>query len=123
MTTTRTTETDLSRFYALFPQPALARDLFNIVEGHRVDSAIRRAYPGIRRDMDMIQGASADRRPDLATLSDAQAVVESLLQHSLGLSPDRSELAPATQEVILRAVALLADVEGEDARVGDAADL
>jgi nitric oxide reductase NorD protein len=123
MTTTRTTETDLSRFYALFPQPALARDLFNIVEGHRVDSAIRRAYPGIRRDMDMIQGASADRRPDLATLSDAQAVVESLLQHSLGLSPDRSELAPATQEVILRAVALLADVEVEGARVGDAADL
>ncbi len=123
MTTTRTTETDLSRFYALFPQPALARDLFTIVEGHRVDSAIRRAYPGIRRDMDMIQGASADRRPDLATLSDAQAVVESLLQHSLGLSPDRSELAPATQEVILRAVALLADMEVEGARVGDAADL
>ena len=31
-------DTDLSRFYALFPQPALARDLFNIVEAHRVDT-------------------------------------------------------------------------------------
>ena len=51
MTTLRPLETDLTRFYALFPQPALARDLFNIVESHRVDARIRRAYPGIRRDM------------------------------------------------------------------------
>ena len=38
--------------------------------------------------MAMIQGASAERRPDLATLSDAQAVVEGLLQHSLGMASD-----------------------------------
>ena len=63
VTTLRPLETDLTRFYALFPQPALARDLFNIVEGHRVDAAIRRAYPGIRRDMALIQAASAERRP------------------------------------------------------------
>ena len=31
------------------------------MEGHRVDSAIRRAYPGIRRDMAKIQAASAER--------------------------------------------------------------
>ena len=123
MSTLRPTETDLTRFYEIFPQPALARDLFTIVEGHRVDSAIRRAYPGIRRDMALIQGASAERRPQLATLSDAQAVVEALLQHTLGLSPDRSELAPVTQTLIVRAVQMMDAVEGEDARVGDAATL
>jgi nitric oxide reductase activation protein len=123
VSTLRPTVTDLSRFYALFPQPALVRDLFNIVEGHRVDSAIRRAYPGIRRDMAMIQGASAERRPELATLSDAQAVVEALLQHTLGLSPDRSELAPVTQTVILQAIEMLAAVDHAEARVGDAANL
>ena len=104
MTTTRPHDTDLTRFYAIFPQPALARDLFNIVEGHRVDSAIRRAYPGIRRDMAKIQAASAERRPDLATLSDAQAVVEALLQHTLSLTPDLSDVAPATQALIGEAV-------------------
>jgi len=88
-----------------------------------VDSAIRRAYPGIRRDMALIQGASAERRPKLATLSDAQAVVEALLQHTLGLSPDRSELAPVTQTIIVRAVQMMDVVEGEGARVGDAATL
>lgn len=73
--------------------------------------------------MALIQGASADRRPGLATLSDAQAVVEALLQHSLGLEPDRSELAPVTQRVIVEAIALLVTVEQEDTNVGDAATL
>ena len=123
MTTRPATETDLTRFYELFPQPGLARDLFNIVEGHRVDAAIRRAYPGIRRDMALIQAASAERRPELATLSDSQAVVEALLQHTLGLTPDRSEVAEATQHLIVQAVTMLAAVEEEDARVGDAAAL
>jgi nitric oxide reductase activation protein len=114
-------ETDLTRFYAIFPQPALARDLFNIVEGHRVDTAIRRAYPGIRRDMAKIQAASAERRPDMATLSDAQAVVEALLQHTLGLTPDLADVAPATQALIAEAVAMLDAVAGEGATVGDSA--
>lgn len=123
MTTLRPVETDLTRFYALFPQPALARDLFNIVEGHRIDSSLRRAYPGIRRDMELVRVASADRRPALVTLSDAQAVVEALLQHTLGLAPDRSELAVATQALIELAVGLLDRVEVAEARVGDAASL
>ena len=82
-----------------------------------MDSAIRRAYPGIRRDMALIQSASAERRPDASpTLSDAQAVVESLLQHTLGLRPDLSDLSPATQALIGRAVALLGAIEHTRAR-------
>ena len=42
--------------------------------------------------MAKIQAASAERRPDLATLSDAQAVVEALLQHTLGLTPDLADV-------------------------------
>lgn len=121
MTTLRPTETDLTRFYALFPQPALARDLFNVIEGHRIDSAIRRAYPGIRRDMEAIQAATAGRRPELAGLPDSQAVVEALLQHSLGATPDDDDVAPATRALIAQAVSLMAAVEEPAARVGDAA--
>lgn len=107
----------------MFPQPGLARDLFNIVEGHRVDAAICRAYPGIRRDMALVQGASAERRPDLATLSDAQAVIEALLQHTLGMTSDLSGLASATQALIGESIAMLVAIEVEGARVGDAAAL
>jgi nitric oxide reductase NorD protein len=73
--------------------------------------------------MALIQAASAERRPELASLSDPQAVVEALLQHTLGLTPDRDGVAEATQAVMSRAVAMLADVEEPGARVGDAAAL
>ena len=51
MSTLRRTETDLTRFYGMFPQPDLARDLFNLIEGHRIDTRMRTAYPGIRHDL------------------------------------------------------------------------
>lgn len=121
MTTLQPTETDLTRFYSLFPQPALARDLFNIVEGHRIDSAIRRAYPGIRRDMEAIQAASVDRRPDLAGLPESQAVAEALLQHTLGTAPDDTMLPEATRALIARAIGLLDEMSAADTRVADAA--
>lgn len=123
MTTLQPTETDLTRFYALFPQPALARDLFNIIEGHRIDSAIRRAYPGIRRDMDAIQSASAERRPDLASMPESQAVAEALLQHTLGIEPDTSALPDASRRLIAEAIALLDEMTAPDADVAGAAAL
>lgn len=102
MTTLRRTDTDLTRFYGMFPQPDLARDLFNLLEGHRIDTRMRVAYPGIRRDMDAIHQMSAERRPVLATLPDAQAVVEALLQRTIGMTPALEDLAPFTRDLVNR---------------------
>ena len=122
MTTLRPPETDLTRFYALFPQPALARDLFTVVESHRVDGRIRRAYPGIRRDMAVIRAATLERRPDPAALPDAQAVVEVLLQHSLGAEGTLgADLAPALRPVAAAARQTMDAVLAEDAQVADSA--
>ena len=122
MTTLRPPETDLTRFYALFPQPALARDLFTVVESHRVDGRIRRAYPGIRRDMAVIRAATLERRPDPAALPDAQAVVEVLLQHSLGAEGALgADLAPALRPVAAAARQTMDAVLAEDAQVADSA--
>jgi len=73
--------------------------------------------------MAVVQGASAERRPDLATLSDAQAVVEALLQHTLGMTSDLSGLASATQALIGESIAMLMTIQVVGARVGDAATL
>jgi len=123
MTTLRRDETDLTRFYGLFPQPELARDLFNLVEGHRIDTRIRQAYPGIRRDMDAIHAMSADQRPELATLPEAQAIVEAMLQHIIGMQPDTSRLAANTQAVVGEAIALVDGFPAETAGVADTARL
>jgi nitric oxide reductase NorD protein len=121
MTTLQARETDLSRFYALFPQPALARDLFNVVESHRIDGLIRRAYPGIRRDMDLIRQATVERRPDPAGLPDAQAVVELLLRHTLGMDADLADVPPALRDPARTALGLMDEVLAEGAGVADAA--
>ena len=42
MVATRESENStLTAFYELFPSPALARDLFNLVESYRIDARIR----------------------------------------------------------------------------------
>ena len=119
----QTPESELSRFYAMFPYPALARDLFNIVEGHRIDHRLRAAYPGIRRDMDTIRAITAEQRPELAGLPEVRAIVEALLQHTMGIAPQVDELSPATRQLITRACELVERVADEDASVHESAAL
>jgi nitric oxide reductase NorD protein len=121
VTTVAQTDSELTRFYALFPYPDLARDLFNIVEGHRIDHRLRAAYPGIRRDMDGIRASMEDERPGLEALPEAAAVVEALLQRALGRDTDLSQLAPSLAALIERTFLLLEDVAREEAGVDDAA--
>lgn len=123
MSTRLPPDTELSRFYGLFPQQGLARDLFNIVEGHRVDELLRRAYPGIQRDMEMVRAATVAGRPEIASLPDAQAVVEVLLQATLGIEPDLTDVPPVTQRVIDQARALIGQVEDEGVGVTRSAEV
>jgi nitric oxide reductase NorD protein len=118
---TRPVESDLAQFYALFPQPELAKDLFNLVEGYRIDTRVRSSYPGIRRDMDNIQSLTSGRRPELGALPDTQAIVEALLQHMLGLTPELDLVASHTQSVIGDAIALVDTFPALTAEVADTA--
>lgn len=122
-TAIRTEQSDLTRFYALFPSPGLARDLFNVVEGYRVDLMIRKAYPGIRRDMEMIRAASVERRPELVSLADAQVVVEVLLQRGMGVEPDLADVAPRVRTLAETAAELLVARIGDESTVADSARL
>jgi len=122
MVATRESENStLTAFYELFPSPALARDLFNLVESYRIDARIRAEYPGIRRDMDFVYAASSDDRPVLATLPDPQAVVESLLRVVIGQEPTLDDLAPRTRDLIGSARAILQELPLETATVADTA--
>ena len=122
-TRTREVETDLTRFYALFPQPYLARDLFNIVEGHRIDQLIRVRYPGIRRDMDATHAFAAGQRPDLGHVDDTQVVVEALLQRVLGVDVALDGVHPQLADPVRAALAMLDAFPAADASVNDSARL
>ena len=121
MATRESEHSTLTAFYELFPSPALARDLFNLVESYRVDARIRAAYPGIKRDMDFVYAASGDDRPVLATLPDPQAVVEALLLVVIGQEPNVDDLAPRTRDLIASARGVLDTLPRETASVADSA--
>ncbi len=124
MTTQQAVESDLGRFYALFPNPALAHDLFNVVEGHRIDQCLQRVYPGIRRDMAAIAPATLENRDGLQPgMTEAQAVVEGLVIHSLGGEPNVADVPDAVADMVREAITMLAPLTDPDASVTTSAEL
>ena len=122
MSTNLSPPNELARFYALFPVPHLAQDLFNVVEGYRVDSRLRSAYPGLARDMSPIRAATLERRPALTDLPEIPGIVEALVQHALGATVALDALPPAARDTAQVAIDLLTHVDRDDASVADAAD-
>lgn len=74
---------DAETYFALFPDPALARRLWEIVEDSRIDARLRNAYPGARREMDRLIAQEIAARPNLSELPVRTALMESLTQISM----------------------------------------
>jgi nitric oxide reductase NorD protein len=88
------------RFFAWFPHAELARRLFTILEDARVDAYLARRYKGIRQDLALIMRRSLQQRPALQGMPLRQALLEGLLQTSLGGTP--SEVLPAVLRLLLQ---------------------
>ena len=74
-------------FFAAFAEPDLARSLFAIFEDTRVDAWIASHYKGIRADLGRLMRHSRRQRPRLHGMPLRQALLEGLLQLSLGADP------------------------------------
>jgi hypothetical protein len=118
-------ESDLTRFYGLFPSPALARDIFNIVEGQRIETLIRAAYPGIRREMDLIEAQTLERREEMGQrvedLPEVGQVIDALMVSTMSGEPPFDAMSPHVREAAEGSIALLARALEEGASVGDTA--
>ena len=121
--TTRAPQSELARFYALFPYPKLAMDLFTIVEGYRVDALLRTSYPGICKDMQLVSEATLERRAPLSELPEIPSMVEALVRHALGAALDPDELAPQAREQVAEAITLLEEVAAPERTVADSAQI
>ncbi len=103
-----------TRFFTRFPLQILARDIFAVAEGYRVDSRILAGYPGLGPCYERIQHSSLGERPALATLPPREAIVETIVRASLG---EEAAHAGVTAE----AVRLLRDLRHPEATVEAAA--
>ena len=107
-------------FFAVFPQPDLARSLFTILEDARIDAALLRRYKGIRHDLALLMAHSLRQRPPLQGLPLRQALLEGLLQRTLG--KEMTEDVPALlRPLLLRLWQRLTPLEAPTATVYDTA--
>ena len=97
---------DLERFFATWPRPALLRRIFTTLEDLRIDSAMRRRYPGARADLDRVLAHALATRPTVDPRRRPAALIEGLVQYSLGAA---------------RAALVAAEGSGRLARMLDAA--
>jgi len=78
---------DLSRFLALFPDPALAGDLFRVLENMRVERWMAQALPGLFRRLEALKGKLALKRKPISALSPRNQLMEALVHWSLTGEP------------------------------------
>ena len=72
---------DLENFYALFPEPALAKDLITILEDYRINSRLKAEYPVLGVQISEMDVHTVSKRPSLDELAnDKQRAVELIAQ-------------------------------------------
>lgn len=118
----RPDELEQERLLRAFPNSAIARDLFTVLENLRIEARVRREYPGVARDMDALAADHAagwrEERPDPAGLAPAEQAVEWLARRALGL-PEPTLSDAAALQAARRAAPALARVQADGASVID----
>ena len=107
-------------FFTAFADPDLARSLFAIFEDTRVDAWIARHYKGIRADLSRLMQHSRNQRPPLHGMPLRQALLEGLLQLSLGADPAHFD-PPPLRLLLQRLSPLVQSLHVADATVYDTA--
>lgn len=113
--------TDMSRFFALFADRALAHDVFTVVEDARLDARIVYEYRGIESAYRVTQDHSLRERPQIEELPAREAMVEFIVRVSL---EQREKLAVPHEYVdTARKIARIVDaVKAPTATVEDSAE-
>jgi nitric oxide reductase activation protein len=76
-------DSDYKTVLAIFPEPRLARKIFTTMENARIDSRLRHAYRGLRKDLDLMQEILRKNRPFIFDIPLHQVPFELLFQITL----------------------------------------
>ena len=112
-------DSDYRAVLAVFPEPKLARKIFTTMENARIDSRLRYAYRGLRRDLDLMQQTLRKHRPYIFDVPVHQVPFELLFQITLcgGATDDaRMFYGQIVSEI---ETVMQSNVSGEDATVAD----
>jgi nitric oxide reductase NorD protein len=76
-------DSDYRAVLTVFPEPRLARKIFTTMENARIDSRLRHAYRGLRKDLDLMQDILGKNRPFIFDVPLHQVPFELLFQITL----------------------------------------
>jgi nitric oxide reductase NorD protein len=109
----------LHSFFAQSSRPVLLRRIFFAIEDLRIDTAMRRRYPGARADLERVLAHALANRPPIRTPS-LPALIEALVQFSLG-APRAALVAGDSSGLLDGLLAAAAAVQSIDADVHESA--
>ena len=84
----------LSQALDRYPDPMRARELFQHLEQIRLDACVRRAFPGLARQMDRLQSVSSEANDQTRALTAPLLQPDATVQDTLALLDDLYEDAP-----------------------------
>lgn len=112
-------DSDYHAALQIFPEPPLARKIFTTLENGRIDRRLRRAYKGLRRDLDLMQKMMKAARPNVMDLPVNQIPFELLFQITLCGGANDDARVFFTQ-IVIELESVVADyLNGENSNVAD----
>ncbi len=110
----------LEAFLRLFPKSDLARDIFHILEGSRVDHCLGQEYRGLKKEMDLLLREILVKRPWPKSLPLQEALLESILRITLDKKAE-DHFPPVLGSRLPEILSLLAPLWKKGATVADSA--
>ena len=91
----------LADLFQMYPNPALVRDLWIVLEDARIEFLLQIEYPGLRCDLARLASESIDPRDPAQGLTVKELVIDCLLRLSVGESADAAVPKAVREEVAI----------------------
>ncbi len=112
---------DIEKFYELFPEPALAKDLITILEDYRIKSRLQAEYPVLGEQISKMNIYLVSKRPLLEDLgNDKQRAVE-LIAQSLIAGRTKEKVPENIEQTLAQALSISQTLSAPHADVHETA--
>ncbi|MBI4764302.1 MAG: VWA domain-containing protein [Deltaproteobacteria bacterium] len=101
---TREGESDIEQFVRLFPEPDLARDLFNLLEDRRIEKILMREYPALGEEISRMNLHQVSKRGSPQKITNPKQRIVEMVGQALLAGKDFQDGDPQTLAILQQAL-------------------
>ncbi len=120
---TRDGESDMDRFAGFFPEPDLARDLFNLMEDWRIEKILKGEYPALGEEISRINIHRVSKRSSPRKMTNPKQRIVEMIGQSLLAGKDFTDGDPPSLAILQKALERASLLERPGADVHTAAGI